>query len=452
MAAVIRRLESRESVERYVTGLLTDLPRKNADAIAAAVAGTSTERLQHLLTDAEWDPLALDEARVRGLVEISPTGGVLVLDDTGLAKQGKHSVGVSRQYSGTLGKIGNCQIVVSAEYMGGSAAESAPLHWPVGAQVYLPAAWASDADRRRRAHVPDEVTFQTKWEIALALVDRAADWGVPFGVVVADAGYGDNPKFLDGLEERAVPYVCGVERSFGIRLPAEIEAAAATPAEAPRRRGKGRPKLPRSAPLHTVDAVATALAEDAWRTVAWRDGTKGTLRKQFVAVRVHRATGSPDWGKHGRSVSHGRITTGLQGWLLAERPAPGDEGDHKWYYTSLPADTSLERLVELAHARWVVEQFYEDAKGECGLADHQGRRWDSLHRHLALVMLTYSFLVHQRLATPEPPNGGFSPLRRWPDVPRRPSLRARLASARPRPVVRPHRPDRPFPPAAELTK
>src|SRR5712691_1232716 len=125
-----RRSQSRESLERYVTGLLTDLPRKNCDTIAAALAGTSTERLQHLLTDAEWDPLALDEARVRGLVETSPPDGVLVLDDTGLAKQGKHSVGLSRQYSGTLGKIGNCQIVVSAEYMGGSAAESAPLHWP----------------------------------------------------------------------------------------------------------------------------------------------------------------------------------------------------------------------------------------------------------------------------------------------------------------------------------
>jgi SRSO17 transposase len=452
MAPLFRRSESRGSVERYVTGLLTDLPRKNCDTIAAAVAGTSTERLQHLLTDADWDPLALDEARVRGLVGVSPAGGVLVLDDTGIAKQGKHSVGVSRQYSGTLGKIGNCQVVVSAEYMAGAAAQSAPLHWPVGAQVYLPAAWASDADRRRRARVPDEVDFQTKWEIALALVDRAVSWGVPFGAVVVDAGYGDNPKFLDGLEDRALPYVCAVEGTFGIRLAIEVQATAAAVVDAPARRGRGRPKLPRPAPLYTTGAVATALPETAWRTIAWRDGTKGTLCKQFAAVRVHRATGSPDWGTYGRSARHGRITTGPQGWLLAERSAPGDDGDRKWYYANLPADTPLEQLVELAHSRWVVEQFYEDAKCECGFADHQGRRWDSLHRHLALVMLTYSFLVLQRLATPTPPTGGLSPLSHWTDLPRRPPLRPRLAPAGPRPLVRAHRPDRALPSATELTK
>jgi SRSO17 transposase len=143
---------SQHSLERYITGLLTDLPRKNCDTIAAAVAGTSTERLQHLLTDATWDSLALDQARVQQLVAQSPAEGILVLDDTGLPKQGTASVGVARQYSGTLGKIGNCQILVSAEYVEDEPASSTPLHWPVSAQLYLPELWAADPARRARAH------------------------------------------------------------------------------------------------------------------------------------------------------------------------------------------------------------------------------------------------------------------------------------------------------------
>ncbi|MDQ3703354.1 MAG: transposase, partial [Chloroflexota bacterium] len=185
-----------------MTGLLTDLPRKNCDTIAAAVAGTTTERLQHLLTDADWDPLALDEARVRQLVAGSPAGGLLVLDDTGLPKQGTASVGVARQYTGTLGKVANCQVVVSAEYVEDAPATSTPRHWPVSAQLYLPQTWVGDAAaaRRARARVPDAVAFQTKPAIALGVVDRARAWGVPFRYVVADAGYGEVPRFLAGLE------------------------------------------------------------------------------------------------------------------------------------------------------------------------------------------------------------------------------------------------------------
>src|SRR6266511_3898418 len=188
-----RSRPSWESLERYVTGLLTDLLRKNCDTIAAAVAGTTTERLQQLLTDADWDALALDEARVRRLVGVSPPNGVLVLDDTGLPKQGKASAGVARQSSGTLGKVANCQVVVSAEYVEDAPTTSTPLHWPVSARLYLHQTWAhaAAADRRHHAHVPKDVTFQTKPALALTLVDRARAWGVPFGAVVADAGYGE---------------------------------------------------------------------------------------------------------------------------------------------------------------------------------------------------------------------------------------------------------------------
>jgi SRSO17 transposase len=450
-APVFHYRPSRESAERYLSGLLTDLPRKNAQTIAAAVAGTSTERLQHLLTDAPWDPRALDEARVRWLAARSPAAGVLVVDDSGLVKQGRASVGVARQYSGTLGKVGNCQVVVSAEYVADDPTSARPLHWPVSAHLFLPAAWAGDPARRARAHIPAAETGATKLERALGLVDRARAWGVPFAVVVADAGYGDQPAFLDGLEARGLAYVCAVESTFGVRRPAEVARAAAAAATPPSpRRGRGRPKQPRPAPLYTAAAVLAALPEDAWQAVTWREGARGPLTKQFVALRVHRATG----GAH-LPVTDARVTTGPEGWLLGERPLPGHAGEAKYYFCLLPADTPLQRLVELAHARWAVEQFYEDAKGECGLDDYQGRRWDGLHRHLALVMLAYSFLMAQSLPPPDPaasPTAGFPPLRPGAEPARRPSSGADLALPGPRPLAGRDASDRDLPPPEELTK
>lgn len=410
-AGVFRRDSTRQSVERYVTGLLTDLARKNCDTIAAAMAGTSSERLQYLLTDADWAAQDLDRRRVEVLARASPPGGLLILDDTGQAKKGTKSAGVARQYSGTLGRIGNCQVIVSAEYAADEAEQRRPWHWPVTARLYLPEAWTADRERCCAAHIPDEVAFQTKPQLALELVDRAIAWGVAVGGVIADAGYGDNPHFLAGLEERQLAYVCGVESTFGLRLPDEVRAAEEAPS--PAYQGKGRPRQPRPAPLHTARALSDALAEDAWQTVSWREGTKGTLRKQFAALRAHRATGNPT----AQRPSQSRMSTGPQGWLLAERPMPGEAGESKWYYANLPQDTPLSRLVALAHARWMIEQFYEDAKGECGLDHYQGRRWDGLHRHLALVMLTYSFLALRRDPAPQPEEGRFPPLRRQADLP-----------------------------------
>jgi SRSO17 transposase len=438
-----RRSTSRASVERYLTGLLTDLPRKNCDTIAAAVAGTSTERLQHLLTDATWDPQALDQQRVRTLVAQSPPHGLLVLDDTGLPKQGRGSVGVARQYSGTLGKVANCQIVVSAHYVADEPTSRAPVHWPVSAQLYLPAAWATDPARRSTVHVPAEVAFQTKPELALTLVEQAREWGVPFAWVVADAGYGDNPAFLQGLAAQQIAYVVGVSSTFGVRLPDEVRVAALVPPPHPR--GRGQPKKPRPAPLYTAKAVLEALPAERWQPITWRQHEDTVLHKQFVAVRVHWATGGAQF-----STSHHRVSTGPEGWLLGERPVPGDSGDLKWYLSNLPADTPLHRLVELAHSRWPIEQFYEDAKGECGLDHYQGRRWDGLHRHLALVMLAYSFLACQRW-TPAA-LAGFSPLRRPSVLPGDPSPGARVAFPGCGAMAHCDQPNYPVPPQADLTK
>jgi SRSO17 transposase len=388
-------------LERYITGLLTDLDRKNCDTIAAAVAGTSTERLQHLLTDAQWDPQELDALRVRRLSQKSPKGGILLIDDTSFPKKGSRSVGVGRQYCGELGKVANCQVVVSAQYVADELRSSCPLHWPLSGRVYLPKEeWANDTKRRERAHVPEEIAFETKPQIALSMIEQAREWGVPFEFVVADAGYGDNPSFLEGLEKREVGYVCAVESTFGVRLPEEVVAA----------------KECSAAPLHSAQSVLGDLPEQAWQTVTWREGTKGQLGKQMVALRAHRATGS---SRHSTSHSSS-LSTGPEGWLIGERPLPKEDEDAeekqaetKYYFCNLAQETTLERLAELAHSRWSIEQFYEDAKGEVGLGDYQGRRWDGLHRHLALVMLAYSYLMLQSTSEGEEAASleeGFSPL------------------------------------------
>jgi SRSO17 transposase len=448
---LFRRSQSRHSLERYITGLLTDLDRKNCDTIAGALAGTSTERLQHLLTDADWDSKELDGARVRSLSAKSPKGGVLVLDDTSFPKQGKASVGVARQYCGALGKRANCQVVVSAEYVADEPESSRPLHWPVCARLYLPEGWANDRERRECSHVPCEVIFRSKPQIALSLVDLSREWEVPFEVVVADSGYGKNPGFLEGLEDREVSYVCEVESTFGVRLPEEVRAA--KEAGAPPYKGRGQPPKERPAPLYTAREVIGSLPEEAWRTVSWREGTKGTLSKQMVALRAHRATGSP---RH--STDHERVLTAAEGWLIAERPLPGSpssahkkEGEEElnYYYSTLGAEVPLERMASLAKSRWAIEQFYEDAKGECGLSDYQGRRWDGLHRHLALSMLAYSFLMlHSSIAGEVNSSGEvFSPLcPKAHNASGDPQAGAGVAAGGPGAMVRRNREDQDLPP------
>lgn len=308
--------------------------------------------------------------------------------------------------------------MVSAEYLADDPASSTPFHFPVSAQLFLPESWIQDAERRKQARVPEQIRQQTKPEIALGLLDRARLWGMPIQAVVVDAGYGDNPNFLQGLDNRQVPYMCAVQSTFGCRLPDEV---AATAAQTPVYGGRGQPRKPRPAPLYTVKELIEAQPASAWQTIEWREGTKGTMRVQALAMRVHWATGSP---RH--STSHSRVHTGPEGWLLAERPVPEaaaddpqpapveaqekEEDQIKYWFSVLPEGTSLSHLVLLAHARWVVEQFYEDAKQECGLDHFQGRSWDGLHRHLALVMLAYSFLMVQRLTFPLPSGEAFSPL------------------------------------------
>jgi SRSO17 transposase len=345
-----RRPEGWAALERYTTGLLTELPNKNCDTIAQAVPGTSEQRLQEFLTKMQWDEEDLNRQRVQKMIAEATRGeGVLVFDDTGFPKQGKGSVGVARQYSGTLGKVGNCQIAVTCCYADSQAT------WPVAVRLYLPQAWAQDPARRQQARVPAEVTFQTKPEIALALLDQAQAWGIPHRCVVADADYGDNPNFLAGLEARQEPYVVAVRTDFQVSI-----GSAAT------------------SPVWRADQLLHSVPRWQWRTVRWRRGTQGWLRKKFVAVWCWRVTS--DGHRH-------------RGWLVGERATRGQPEERKDYWSNLPAETPLAELAGLAHRRHAIEQFHEEAKGELGWDQYQGRLWPGFHRHAVTVMLAYSFLV-----------------------------------------------------------
>jgi SRSO17 transposase len=367
-----RRPEGRSALERYTIGLLTELPNKNCDTIAQAVPGTSEQRLQEFLTNMEWDEEDLNRQRVQKMMAEATRGeGVLILDDPGFAKQGKTSVGVARQYSGTLGKVGNCQIAVTCCY------SDAQATWPVAVRLYLPQSWADDPERRRQTRVPAEVGFQTKPAIALALLDQAQAWGVPHRCIVADADYGDNPNFLAGLEARQEPYVVAVRTDFAVRL---------------RNTAASR--------VWRADELLQTVPRWQWRTVRWRRGTQGWLRKKFVAVRCWRVTND---GQH------------HEGWVLGERATRGQPEERKYFWSNLPEETSLEELASVAHRRHAIEQFHEEAKGELGWNQYQGRLWPGFQRHAVTVMLAYSFLVwlelreRHRLKWQGRPRGAFSP-------------------------------------------
>lgn len=382
---LVRRSESRASMERYATGLLSDLSRKTASDMGRALPGTSDQRLQEFLTNTAWDFREMDRIRIGHMLKHASAGrGVLVVDDTGLPKKGKHSVGVGRQYSGTLGRVDNCQVVVTVHYVDGV------FDWPVAGRLYLPRSWAADVERRKRARVPEDVPFRTKGEIALALIDEAREAGLDPVPVVADAGYGDQPSLLDGLEARGWPYLVALAGSVHLRLAEEVDQ---DPGDGPPPRStRGRPrKAPtladRVQPREAAEILA-ALPEDAWVKTAWREGMKGALVKEVARVRVHRT------GLRGKHLA-------TEGWLIGERPIQGHGGDHKQYFAWGLDALGLDDLIEVAHVRWVIERFYQDAKGELGMDDYEGRLWTGLHRHLALVMLAHSFLTLRQSYGPQ---------------------------------------------------
>jgi SRSO17 transposase len=296
-----------------------------------------------------------------------------VVDDTGFPKKGNHSVGVARQYSGTLGKIGNCQVAVSLHY----ATDDAAI--PLDFSLYLPEEWLAE-DRRQKAGIPKDVTFQPKWALALALIDRATEWGVPSGVIVADAGYGNTTEFRTGLAERKLLFVVGVQNTATVWADlGNLEAPAA-----------GRRGRPRRKPLEvgipkSVAEVSQNWPLENWQRITWREGTKGPMTSRFTAARVLPS----------HSYQHGGSKEEVL-WLLAEWPED-EVAPTKFWLANLPGDTNLLNLVRMSKIRWWIEQGYQQLKDELGMDHYEGRSWQGWHHHVTMIMLAFSFLTLESL-------------------------------------------------------
>jgi SRSO17 transposase len=413
LASTLAHIGRVEPFAAYCRGLILPGQRKSVEPMAARVrperVSAAHQSLHHLVAKASWSDEAL-LAAVRGQVLpalgpvtapcVSPDAQSFgdgapascwcwIVDDTGFPKKGKHSVGVARQYCGQLGKQDNCRVAVSLSV----ANEQASL--PIAYRLYLPEAWAGDPARRAKAGVPEKVRFQTKPQIALEQIRAALKQGVVPGVVLADAGYGADMDFQEGLLALELAYVVGIQPHTSV-WPSGTGPLSAKPWS-----GRGRPptRLRREAGHAPVaaEAFARSLPAEAWRTVRWREGSKGELASRFAARCVR--PGHRDYE---------RRTPWPELWLLVEWPV-GETEPTKYWFANLPADTALEHLVALAKLRWRIERDYQELKQELGLGHFEGRGWRGFHHHAALCIAAYGFLVLERarFSPAGTPEGGF---------------------------------------------
>ena len=381
LAGAVGHADRREPLRAYLTGLLLAGERKSVEPMAARVdpghVAARHQSMHHFVANAVWrDAAVLAVARDWALEQLERHGPVAawVVDDTGMPKKGTHSVGVAKQYCGVLGKQENCQVAVAV-----SLAHPV-LSVPAAYRLYLPEGWARDRRRRAAAGIPAAVLFAPKWQLALAALDGLLADEVPRAPVLADAGYGDTTAFRDGVTARKLSYVVGVKGDSTVWPPG------LTPLPPAARRGRGRPptRLRRTArrrPL-AIRALAQALPAAVWRTVRWREGTKGTMRSRFAAVRVRSAH---------------RDERGLRPleWLLIEWPRDAAEPTKYWLAT-VPEDVGLAELVRLAKLRWRVERDFQELKDELGLDHYEGRGWRGFHHHGVLCLAAYAFLAAER--------------------------------------------------------
>ena len=372
----------RENALLYVRGLIEQGGRKSLQPTLFRLGeeGARYESVQQFLADSPWDPALL----VRACAErVAPEIGVLawVVDDTGVKKDGEHSPGVKRQWSGTLGKVDNCQITVSVHAVG----ERGTL--PLGWALYLPEEWCEDLPRRRKAKIPDELSFRTKPELAAALCEEAAGWEVPTAPILADCAYGDDTAFRSALHERELEYVVAVSAKVGVFGPETSFAV-------PERRGRrGRPaSVPRpDRKPESAKALASRLPAEAWQTLPCRTTPAGEqVESRFACIRVVAA----------HAVERDYLPPRWE-WLIVEWPE-GEETPSDYWLSNLPAEESRERLARLARLRWQVELDYRQLKGELGLDHYEGRSYLGFHHHTALVTCAHAFLTLERLCPKAP--------------------------------------------------
>jgi SRSO17 transposase len=370
-------------LKNYCKGLLLPGERKSIEPMAARLDAASVQpmrqSLHHLVAKAPWsDAAMLSQVRSQVLPAMQKHGPVVawIVDDTGFPKKGKHSVGVTRQYCGQVGKQENCRVAVSLSL----ATWSSSL--PIAYRLYLPNEWAEDGERRQKAEVPDEVEFQTKPEIALDQIRAAVVDEVTRGVLLADAGYGINTEFRKGLSELGLEYVVGVQSSMTVWEPGQ------EPLPAKARGPNGRPPklLQRSAEHQPVSVkqLAKGLSANAFQEITWREGSQRKLRSRFAAVRVR-----PAHRDYWQAAPH------PEEWLLIEWPR-GEAEPTKYWVSTMPATTKLKDLIKMAKHRWIIERDYEELKQELGLGHFEGRNWRGFHHHATLCIAAYGFLVAER--------------------------------------------------------
>jgi SRSO17 transposase len=370
-------------LKNYCRGLLLPGERKSIEPMAARLDPGSVQAtrqsLHHLVAKAPWsDETLLEHVRKQVLPAMRKQGPVVawIVDDTGFPKKGTHSVGVARQYCGQVGKQDNCRVAVSLSV----ATWNASL--PVGYRLYLPKEWAEDFTRRKETEVPKEVRFQTKPEIALDQIRAALAAKVDRGVVLADAAYGINTEFRDGLTDLELQYVVGVQSTMTVWGPGQQPLPAK-----PRGRMGRPPRLLRRSNQHqpvSVKQLAMSLPSTAFTQVMWREAGERKLRSRFAAVRVRAA--HRDYEK---AEPH------AEEWLLIEWPRGAAEPTKYWVST-LPPTTKLKALIKMAKQRWIIERDYEELKQELGLGHFEGRNWRGFHHHATLCIAAYGFLVAER--------------------------------------------------------
>jgi SRSO17 transposase len=370
-------------LKNYCKGLLLPGERKSIEPMAARLdsenAQAMRQSLHHLVAKAPWsDDLVLEQVRHFVLPAMQKHGPVVawIVDDTGFPKKGKHSVGVARQYCGQVGKQDNCRVAVSLSV----ATWGSSL--PIAYRLYLPKEWVEDSERREKAEVPEEVEFQTKPAIALDQVRAAVAANLERGVVLADAAYGINTEFRDGLTELNLQYVMGVQSSMTVWEPGK------QPLPAKPRGTMGRPPrlLQRSTDHQPVSVkqLAMSLPLTAFREITWREGTDRKLQSRFAAVRVRAA-----------HRDYEQAEPHPEEWLLIEWPR-GEKEPTKYWVSTLPPTTKLKALIKMAKHRWIIERDYEELKQELGLGHFEGRNWRGFHHHATLCIAAYGFLVAER--------------------------------------------------------
>ena len=374
-APLFGRTEARARSEQYLRGLLVQqTERRNAENLAEAIEGATPRSLQRFLTESPWgDSPVIDRLQSGVGQRLNQPAGVFVLDDTGFAKQGKKSVGVARQYSGTLGKVGNCQVGVFLAYV------TAQGHALVDKALYLPREWTDDRQRCREAGVPEEIGYQSKAELGLGLLRQARQAGhLTTEWVTADSGYGEVPTLRDTLDTEGWRYVLEVPSNTHVFSQA---AQVAVPVWSGRGRKPSQPQLVAGEPCsQNVQAVAASLLPADWHELTVAEGAQGPRIHQFAAVRVWESRA----GLPGRAC-----------WLVLRRDLDGSEA--KYYLSNAPADTPLLRLAQVAAMRWPIETEFQTEKGETGLDEYEVRTWLGWQHHITMALLAGAFLLSLQL-------------------------------------------------------